>query len=230
MKWKIALIFCFFSFCAHAQEESDRTKPPAPEYFLTTIPVRLALRDLNIGFAHRTSLKATIEARIGWVHGNKILHNVYEGMFTSTEMLYKGPSVYFQWNKWKVSAKGKHVYWELVAGYRYLWYTDQNMWMGGLGGSSYAESLTLSQWRNDVLVLFTKGMQTSKWSTFEISAGLRISYAHTNVVDTRFHLDPYGSQAYEDYKASTTKNLPYSEGFGICPIVRVTSRIGMFSW
>lgn len=198
----------------------------APRIAITTIPVRLTFRDINLGVAFRVSESETFETRLGWVHANKVLHNVYEGMFTSTEMLYSGPSVYFQWNKWKLSGKGKKVYWGIIGGYRYLSFTDKNMWMGGLGGSSFAESLTLSQWRNDILLLFTKGLQTSKWTTFEISGGLRISCTHTNVSNTRFHFDPYGSEAYEDYKRRAANDLLFSEGLGVLPVVRITSRIG----
>ena len=213
-----------------AQSESDRTKPPAPEFFLTTIPVRTVLRDINVGFAHRIDFFHTIEVRLGWVHPNKVLHNVYEGWFTSTEMHYQGPSVYFQLCKWSFGKTGKYKYLGANLGYRYLWYYDKGMWMGGMGGSSFAESITLSQWRNDIFLLGSYGLGTTKLTCAEISIGLHITYTHTNVSDTRFHFPDLTAEEYEDYKRSTADGILFSEGWGIFPVIRFTSRLGWFSW
>jgi hypothetical protein len=229
---KLAVIFSLLtSLSMYAQQEADRTVPPAPKFFTTTIPVRCLFRDYNIGMGWRAGATNTIEVRAGWMHHNYLLHeNLYEGWFTSTEMLFHGPSLYAQANRWKMKKSGKRTYVGLIAGYRYLWFHDEGMWMGGMGGSSFAESITLSQWRNDVLLLVSKGWQTSKVSTFEVSVGVRLMFTHTNVTDTRFHFDPYGSEAYENYKRSVGNDLLFSEGFGILPLVRFSSRLGKFEW
>ena len=203
----------------------------APRIAITTIPVRLTFRDINLGVAFRIRESQTLEVRLGWVHANKFLHrNLYEPGFTSTEMNYHGASVYFQWNKWRISRAGKPCYFGIIGGYRYLFYTDKSMWMGGFGGSSDAEELLLSQWRNDIFILGSLGLKTSKNSTAEVSAGVRVNYTHTNVVDTRFHPVFITAQEYEEYKRNSINGLPYSKGWGILPVIRFTSRIGWFSW
>jgi hypothetical protein len=188
-------------------------------------------RDINLGVAFRVRESQSFEVRLGWVHANKFLHrNLYEPGFTSTEMNYHGASVYFQWNKWRLSRSGKPCYFGIIVGYRYLFYTDKSMWMGGFEDSSDAEELLLSQWRNDIFILGSLGLKTSKNSTAEVSAGVRVNYTHTNVVDTRFHPVFVTAQEYEEYKRNSINGLPYSEGWGILPVIRFTSRIGWFSW
>jgi hypothetical protein len=102
--------------------------------------------------------------------------------------------------------------------------------MGGFGGSSYDEQLLLSQWRNDVFLLGTIGFKSSRISTAEVSLGVRINYTHTNVVDTKFHFAYLSPQEYEQYKASAVEDLSYSEGWGVLPVIRFTSRLGWFRY
>lgn len=232
MKWRILHLFLmmFLVVCANAQDEPGRTKPPAPQSFITTIPVRCILRDYNIGYGHALDSYHTIEYRVGWVHRNNLLHEYYEGWFTSSEMRFHGPSVYVQWNKWDYTKSQKRWYWGIIGGYRYLWHHESGLWMGGMGGSSFAESLTISQWRNDLLALFTIGIQTTKISTIEFSVGARVSNTHTHVDDTRFHIVGQTPEEYEAYRKAQTSTVPYGTGFSILPVVRLSSRFGKFNW
>jgi|GEM_PF-1304902 len=224
----LVLIFLMKNVKANS---SDSVISTVPRISITTIPVRLIFRDINLGVAIRINDSQTFETRLGWVHDNKYLHRMlYEPAFTSTEMNYRGPSVYFQWNKWKTARSGKSFYFGFIAGYRYLFYTDKTMWMGGFGGSSYGEELLLSQWRNDIFLLGSMGLKTSKNSTGEVSVGIRVNYTHTNVVDTKFHPVFVVAEEYEEYKRNSINGSPYSEGWGILPVIRFTSRIGWFNW
>lgn len=229
----LMVFLCLFHFvdCVHCKSSLDPSQVITPRIAITTIPVRLTFRDINLGVAFRVREAQTFEARLGWVHANKFLHSMlYEPGFTSTEMNYHGASVYFQWNEWSRSRSGKPRYFGIIAGYRYLYYTDKAIWMGGYGGSSYAEELLLSQWRNDIFLLGSFGVKTSSRSTAEVSLGLRINYTHTNVVDTKFHFPNMSAEEYEEYKRNTVQDLRYSEGWGLLPVIRFTSRIGWFSW
>lgn len=215
-----------------AQEESDRTKPPAPEFFLTTIPIRCVLRDYNIGFAQRIGWFHTVEVRIGWVHADKPLHERYERWLSSTEMLFKGPSFYLQYNKWRVNKKMKHTFWGVIAGYRYLFYEDRNFHIYDGDGRSYDDDITLSQWRNELLLMGTIGIRTTKISMSEISIGFRCMFTHTNVSASRIATQfPDQSQAtFDTYIASRLEKIPNNEGFSILPMIRITSRFGWFGW
>ena len=229
---KILLLTVLFLTCVlSAQDKGNgRTKPPAPENFITTIPVRSVLRDVNIGYGFALDPYHTIEYRIGWVHRNRILHEYYEGWLTSTEMHFRGPSFYVQLNKWKYRANTKRRYWGVSAGYRYLYYHQESLWLGGLGGSTTAERPVLSQWRNDLLLLGSFGLQTSRISTLEFSLGVRVLHTYTHVHDTRFHPINMTGEEYDAYRASQVIEVPYSKGFGIQPVARVTLHVGIFTW
>jgi hypothetical protein len=221
--------FLLLSMLLASNAFSQEVPVVAPRAYFTVIPIRLIFRDLNLGAAIRIQETKTVELRLGWVHSNRWLHhNLYEPAATSTEMNYSGPSVYFQFNKWRKGKADRLSYVGFIAGYRYLYYTDKTMWMGGFGGSSYDEELLLSQWRNDIFLLGTIGFKSSKISTAEVSIGIRINCTHTNVVDTKFHFTYLSPQEYEQYKASAVEELPYSEGWGVLPVIRFTSRLGWF--
>lgn len=226
----VLVLVTIFSTALFGQDDGARTKPPAPKFFLTTIPVRLALRDLNIGFAHRIGWTHTLEGRVGWVHPNNVLHKYYSRWLTSTEMRFQGPSVYFQMNKWGYNKKMKHTYLGIIAGYRYLWFTDQRMAIHDGDGNSDDEELTLSQWRNDVLLLGAVGFSTSRFSMTEISFGFRFMFTHSNVSDTKFYDPDWSQEEYSTYVAQTVDKIPNDEGFTVSPIIRITSRIGWVRW
>jgi len=231
LKRLLLLVFVGFYLAVPAQDKVvARTKPPAPSFFLTTIPIRAVLRDYNIGFSKRIGWSHTFECRIGYVHHNKILDEYYSGWFTSTEMKFSGPSIYFQLNKWKYTLEQKRYYWGMIVGYRYLSYTDQKMWMGGIGGSSVAEELQLSQWRNDLILMCSIGFNSTKFTTTEIAIGLRVMQTHTHAIDTRFHPSYMTPAEYEAYKVDEFAELPNSKGLTLGPLIRVTSRVGWFGW
>lgn len=230
---------CFiilFLLCAgnvQAQEQSDRNKPPAPEFGLSTIIIRDVLRDYNIGFMQRIGWHHTLEARIGWVHPNRIVSKYYEQYLLSTDWKFSGPSFYVQLNKWKYSfllKKQRQCFFGVYAGYRYMFYTNRKMPMGGKDHSELDEELTLSQWRNDVLVLGSIGLRLSKYSTSEISLGVCFSWTHSHLIDTRFHPYAQGTLQDETYRRAQLNRLPGAEGFSVLPVLRVSSRIGWFSW
>lgn len=232
MMYRLLFIFALL-LCTgkiSAQDEPARTKPPAPQNYLTTILLRSILWDYNIGYAHRLDPQHTLEYRAGWVHRNNIIHEYYEKWLTSPEMLFHGPSFYVQWNQWKYTPGMPRWYWGLIGGYRYQWHHDNGLSLAGTGGSSFAEDLTISQWRNDFLALFTIGFQTSKVSTFEISAGARLSFTHTHIGDTRFHPVNMTPAEYDAYRAGMVSKVPNGEGVSIVPLLRVSSRLGFFNW
>lgn len=230
MKLRILLSFVLGMqiFSLKAQDDTERARLPAPEFFLTTIPIRCALRDINIGFAHRVGLHHTLETRIGWVHSNKVAHKYYERWLNSSEMLFKGPSVYFQVNRWLVNTKGRDIYFGLILGYRHLWYHDKNLLVSDPDGFSYSEEITLSQWRNDILILGSFGLGTTIFTTSEISIGVRLMDTHSHVTRTRNYYSGWTQQQYDEYISATLEKVPYAEGFGITPIIRITSRFGWF--
>jgi hypothetical protein len=211
-----------------AQSSRLSADTTAPRYFITTIPVRVILSDFNIGAGKRITPDQTLELRLGYVHRNNLLHPYYEGWLTSAEMRFHGPSVYVQWNKWKRTKKKRQWYWGLIAGYRYLWYHDEALWLGGTGGSSFDEQLTLSQWRNDVLLLGTIGIRTTRITSTEISLGVRLSHTYTHVGDTRFHPSNMTQAEYDQYRGGQVSNVPYASGFSILPVLRLSTRIGKF--
>lgn len=147
----------------------------------------------------------------------------------SPEMKFQGPSIYGQLNRWSYNKNLKRTFKGLIVGYRYVWYYNKELRMGGIGGNSDAESPTLSQWRNDLYLLFSWGIQTSRITTTEITIGARIMYTHTHVIDTKFHnADP--PDQYEEYKDKVRDDIPNAEGIGIAPVLRITSRFGWFEW
>lgn len=229
MKNSIILLLLFHALSVSAQDD-DRTPRVAPSFSLTTIPVRCILRDWNIGMTKSLNVKQTVEVRIGYVHHNNLLHRYYEEWLTSTEMRFKGPSVYFQWNFWRMTSHNKHWYFGPIVGYRYLWYNQESLWLGGTGGSSFAEEPVLSQWRNDLILLFAVGRMSTKVTCTEVSLGGRVSQTHTFVNDTRFHPAGQSAEEYEQYKNSVKSQVPDAEGFSIWPVVRITTRIGKFEW
>jgi hypothetical protein len=231
-KWM--LIFCLLTvvYC-NAQENSDRTSQPAPKSFFTTIVIRDILRDYNIGYATKIAPTHTIEARIGWVHRNRIVSRYYEQYLLSTDWKCQGPSFYVQLNKWKYGeAFSKPVVWfyGVYSGYRYVYFTDEKIPLGGRDHSESDEELTLSQWRNDILLLGSIGMKVSGYSTSEISLGVRLSWTHTNVSATRFYPSPAGTAEYETYKEEQAAKIPGAKGFSIVPVIRFSSRLGIFKW
>lgn len=213
-----------------AQDVGARVKPPAPGFFLTTIPIRCVLRDYNIGFAKRIGWHHTLEMRVGYVHKNDFLHEYYEGWLTSTEMHFRGPSVYFQLNKWIYNKNQQRYYVGLIAGYRYLSYHDKSLWKGGMGGSSFEEEPVLSQWRNDLLILGAIGFNSTRVTTTEISIGIRVMHTYTNVVDTRFHPANMTTEEYDSYRANQVNSIPNAQGITLAPLIRITSRVGWFGW
>lgn len=213
---------------ATAQDGAIIADSPAPSSMFTTIPVRCILNDWNIGYAKRLGEQYTLETRVGWVHRNNFLDEYYVGMLTSTSMKFHGPSVYFQLNKWHSGKKERNWFYGIIAGYRYLWYHDKSVWMGGMGGSSFAENLELSQWRNDVLLLGTIGIRTTRISSTEISLGARMSFTHTHDIDTRFHPVNMSPEEYEAYKDGAFAALPGAEGVSFTAVVRISSRFGRF--
>jgi hypothetical protein len=226
----LLLIFLFVCTLVQAQDDPELKKPPAPKLFLTTIPVRLALRDINVGFAHKIGGDRTVEYRLGWVHPNKLLHRYYAFWLTSTEMRYQGPSFYLQMNNWKANKKKKRIFQGVIVGYRYLWFTDQRMAIHDGDGFSDDEELTLSQWRSDILVLGTFGIGTTKFSMTEFSFGFRFMSTHSNVSDTKFYSPSWSEEEYANYIAQKVDEIPNDEGFTVAPIFRITSRIGWVIW
>jgi hypothetical protein len=214
----------------NAQKATDRTEPPVPKIFITTIPWRCVLNDYSIGYGIPLSSRHTIEYRVGWVHRNDLLHRYYEELLTSTDMRFRGPSFYVQLNKWNYTKNLRRYFWGAIAGYRYTYYHDQTLWLGGTGGSSFVEQPLLSQWRNEVYLLGSLGIQTTRFTTIEISLGVRMMHTHTHVGDTRFHPDNMTTEEYDAYRAGQVSDIPYSQGFGIQPVLRVSSRLGYFKW
>ncbi len=228
---RVLLVFgVLISLCNYAQDSTRRTAAPAPKSFLSTIPARSILSDYNIGYAHSISSKYTLEYRIGWVHRNNILHEYYEGWFTSTDCRFHGPSFYLQLNKWNYMKSMRRYYWGIITGYRYTWYYEKSLWLGGNSGSSFEERPVLSQWRNGIYVLGTLGIQTTRVSTFEISVGIRVMQTYTHVSDTRFHPQYMTPEEYDEYRVSLITEIPYAMGWGIQPVFRISSRLGLFEW
>lgn len=213
-----------------AQDDTEYNRPAAPEFAFTTIPVRCILRDINLGFAHRIGSVHTLEGRVGWVHPDHILHKYYNLWLNSSEMRFQGPSVYIQLNKWRINKIGRHIFLGCVAGYRYLWYEDKQLTVYDPDGRSYDEDITLSQWRNDFIVLGTIGITTTKFSMSEISVGLRFMFTHTHVSKTKNYYPGWTQQQYDEYVDATMDRVPNDEGFGMMPIIRITSRFGWFEW
>lgn len=228
---KILLLSVFTGCClfAVAQGTGEIAPSPAPSFAITTIPIRNVLREYNIGIMKSIDAEHTLELNFGYVHKNDFAHNVLlEPWFTSPDMQFHGPSVGVQWNQWKFNPRGKRTYWGLIATYRYLWYHDRGLWKGGTGGSSFSELITLSQWRNEVQLLITKGWQTSRFTSFDFSAGIRLMYTHSNVSDTRFRFPDMDDAEYESYRAAQVNDVPFAEGFGVMPAVRITWKLGIF--
>lgn len=234
------MLRALLSFCLllqliplNAQDESNRTTPPAPKSFFTTVLIRDILRDYNIGYAARLGPKHTLEARIGWVHQNKFVSKYTEKYLLSTDWKCQGPSFYVQLNKWKHGAlfdKPVQWYYGVYTGYRYVYFIDGKMPLGGREHNETDEELTLSQWRNDILLLGSIGMKVSRYSTSEISLGFRVSWTHTNATATRFYPSPAGTAAYEAYKNEQVEKIPGAEGISIVPVLRFSSRLGWFNW
>jgi hypothetical protein len=215
---------------AGAQNYSESSESPAPSSSITVIPARFLLWDFNIGYAKSIDDYRTLEFRLGYVHRNNVLHEYYEGFLTSTDMHFHGPSFYFQMNKWRYSKAGARHFFGVITGYRYLWYQQESLWLGGWGGSSFAEWPVLSQWRNELLLLGTFGWRSSRFSTTEISIGIRIMQTHTHVDDTRFHPTYMTAEEYDRYRAGQINSIPNAEGITAWPLLRLTTHIGKFKW
>lgn len=230
MKKLLLLLIASGSFCRlAAQKEGDPATPIYLKRFVSTIPIRCALRDLNIGYGQQVGSNYTLEGRAGWVYPNKILHEPYERWLTSTEMLFQGPSFYLQLNDWNLKKKRVNIFFGFIAGYRYLWYHDKNLYVADSDGASYSEELTLSQWRNDFLLLGSIGLATTKFTTSELSLGVRIMHTHTQISATS-RVNFANQELQGEYIASVLEKVPNDKGFGIMPLIRITSRFGWFDW
>lgn len=159
-----------------------------------------------------------------------MLHKHYNSWLNSSEMLFNGPSIYLQANKWRIDKKNRHTFTGIVVGYRYLFYTDKEFTVYDPDGRSYDEELTLSQWRNDLLFLISVGVGTTKFSMTEISIGARFMFTHTNVSATQRVTYFPSQEQYDEYIAYRMDQIPNDEGFNVMPIVRITSRVGWFQW
>lgn len=230
----IALLLMLSSVRIAAQDDrQSRTVPPAPKAFVTTIVVRDIIRDYNIGFAKRIGWHHTAEVRLGWVHPNRIVSKYHEQYLLSTDWKFKGGSIYLQLNKWRFRTllkKERQTFRGIYVGYRYMYFLDQQMPLGGPDHNEMDEVLTLSQWRNDFLVFATVGLRISKYSTSEISLGACVSWTHSNVSATKFYPFPEGTPQYESYRQEMTDKIRRTDGISIVPVLRVSSRIGYFRW
>jgi hypothetical protein len=229
----LLLIFLLGGVVEITAQESDRTTP-APQFFVTTVVARNILRDYNIGYAHRIGSRYTLEARAGLVHPNRIVSRFHEKYLLSTDWKFKGASFYLQLNKWKyatIRKKERQMFYGLYAGYRYVYFIDEPMPMGGTEHSDLDEELILSQWRNDIMLFGTVGIRTSKFTTTEISLGVCFSFAHTHLADTRFHPYPEGTPEYEGYRNDQLDQLRGgARAFSVLPVLRISSRFGYFRW
>lgn len=229
----LLLIVMLCSAVDISAQTDDRTRSPVPQSFITTIPIRDILRDYNIGYAHRLGEHYTLEARAGWVHPNRIVSKYYEMYLISTDWKFNGASFYLQLNKWKYITflkKQRQVFYGWYAGYRYMYYIDAKMPLGGKDHSAQDEELTLSQWRDDILLFTTVGWRTSKFSTSELSIGFCVSFAHTHLVDTRFHPYATGTPEDENYRREQLDKVRGTQGFTMLPVIRFSSRVGYFNW
>jgi hypothetical protein len=166
---------------------------------------------------------------VGWVHPNKLLNRrFYNSWLNSSEMLFQGPSFYLQLNRWRIGKKGKPRYFGLILGYRYLSYRDKLFHVYDSDGRSYDRDLNLSQWRNDILVLGTFGIATTRFTMSEISLGVRLMFTHTRVNTIKNGLMTWTEEQNPSFVAATLDMMPYNEGFNMAPIIRITSRIGWF--
>lgn len=216
-----------------AQDRDPDTRAVRPYASLTTIMIRDILRDYNLGYSFALDYKRTFEVRLGWVHPNRIVSRYYEKLFTSSDWKFKGPSIYLQMNTWQNGGfREKQFSWFYgwYAGYRYVYHTDSQMPLGGRDHSETDEEITLSQWRNDVILCGSLGMRLSKFSTSEVSLGVCLSWTNTNVSATRFYPYPVGTPGYEQYKNAQMNKVLGADGFSIVPVLRVSSRFGWFSW
>lgn len=180
-------IYCFVSAQDTSQLSVANTRPY--RYAIRINPLRCAIREAAVGFEFGLNKNRSLEIRPGFIFPDKFLDGLYVGFASSPNMKYKGVSLMTETRFYTSSKENRQGYLSFLVGYRYMWYTDEWMWMGGLGGSSYANELYLSQWRNDLLLMVGKGsmrLNGPLLKEFELGAGFRLSYLHTKVNDCRF--------------------------------------------
>lgn len=196
-------------------------------------PLRMAFREIGLGYEFPVRESIGLEIRPGYIYPSKFLDQYFVGAASSPNMKFKGVSLISQTRFYKAGKKENGLRnLNFSVGYRYLWYTDEYLWLGGFGGSSYANELYLSQWRNDLILMVGSGnarLSKKVLHEFEMNIGARFSLLHTKVNDCRFCHGvnvPPGSTVEEQAEKARDELNP-ADGFSGMLLVALTYHIGM---
>lgn len=196
-------------------------------------PIRLAFREIGLGYEFPFRQSIGLEIRPGFFYPSKFLDEYFVGAASSPNMKFKGASLISKMRFYKAGKKENGLRnLNFSFGYRYLWFTDESLWMGGFGGSSFANELYLSQWRNDLILMIGKGnalISKNILNEFEMNIGARFSFLHTKVNDCRFchgvNVPPGGT--VEEMADRSRSELHPDDGFSGMLLVSLTYHIGM---
>ena len=231
MKVFLIAVLIFVSAGLCAQDQKSVQLIPY-KHALRFNPIRMVFREIGAGYEFPIRESIGLEIRPGFIYPSKLLDEYYVAAASSPNMKFNGVSLISQTRFYKARKKGNGLLnLNFSLGYRYLWYTDKALWMGGFGGSSFANELYLSQWRNDLILMVGCGNArlTKKFlHEIEMNIGGRLSLLHTKVNDCRFCHGvnvPPGSTV-EEQADNARSELHPDDGFSGMLMFSLTYHIG----
>ena len=179
------------------------------------------LKEISISYEFGLKDYKSVELKAGYIHPNRGLDFFMVGGFQSPYFFHKGFSIGGAFKKYKV--KKFNSFWKYSLAYKYEFFNDEELWLGGWGGSSYANELYFSQRKNIIQLRTEYGLSSKKLGFFTegyVGLGLNIIHVHSIYHDCR-------QCGFTGPAAITKKEKPYLDnGYYIYPTAHFGFRFG----
>lgn len=208
------IIFCTFSIYA-------QKKPKVYEFDSSQINrkslkinyFRSIADEVPVYYEFENKNNSTNELKFGIIYSNPILKFLYEGHYSSPRFYFYGAFLGFGQKKYFKDDLENYISYGLT--YKFKFYNHQDFWLGGWGGSDYANDINLSQRLSVLNFQLLRGknvINDKRVSDYYIGLGVNVTHAQTT-----YHYSKY-PPVNEPY---------YDNGYFIVPTIHFGYKFGL---
>ncbi len=202
----VNLFFIYMVACAIAQEPKKNEEigiKKIPKIILKIDLIRPLIEEIPISIEFISQKGNALELKAGIIYSNPFLKDFIEGAYGSNRFYYAGTIFQAGYRRYFDGSQGS--YFQFSIGYVNKSFENENLWLGGWGGSSSADEFILSETVNQIMIIPKIGQRFTTGRLCldaYIGIGGKVSYKKTTYhwsrqeIDNEFLNTPYYSQQF----------------------------------